>query len=154
MIWSAMKGQTLAKISCSVTSSGATDSSQKQADPVAGSTSSPDQSLSSQARRRQRGREVAYVAHHGIALGPWQMRQVQTKLGDNGRVVIPAEFRRSMGLKAGDPLVIRLDEDGLRIESRRAAVRAAQRMVRERVPKDELLTERLFRMRRAETRDE
>jgi AbrB family looped-hinge helix DNA binding protein len=81
------------------------------------------------------------------------MRQVQTKLGDNGRVVIPAEFRRSMGLKAGDPLVIRLDEDGLRIESRRAAVRAAQRMVRERVPKDELLTERLFRMRRAEARD-
>ena len=82
------------------------------------------------------------------------MRQVQTKLGDNGRVVIPAEFRRSMGLKAGDPLVIRLDEDGLRIESRRAAVRAAQRMIRERVPKGELLTERLFNMRRAETGDE
>jgi len=91
---------------------------------------------------------------YGIRLGFWQMRQVQTKLGDNGRVVIPAEFRRSMGLKAGDPLVIRLDEDGLRIESRRAAVRAAQRMVRERVPKDQLLTERLFRMRRAEARDE
>jgi AbrB family looped-hinge helix DNA binding protein len=82
------------------------------------------------------------------------MRQVQTRLGDNGRVVIPAEFRRSMGLKAGDPLIIRLDEDGLRIESRRAAVRAAQRMVRERIPKDERLTERLFRMRRAEAQDE
>jgi AbrB family looped-hinge helix DNA binding protein len=82
------------------------------------------------------------------------MRQVQTRLGDNGRIVIPAEFRRSMGLKAGDPLIIRLDEDGLRIESRRAAVRAAQRMIRERVPKDELLTERLFQMRRAEARDE
>jgi hypothetical protein len=33
-------------------------------------------------------------------------------------------------------------------------VRAAQRMVRERVPEGELLTERLFNMRRAETRDE
>jgi hypothetical protein len=30
-------------------------------------------------------------------------------------------------------------------------VRAAQRMVRERVPEGELLTERLFEMRRAET---
>ncbi len=82
------------------------------------------------------------------------MREVRTRLGENGRVVIPAEFRKSLGLKVGDPLVVRLDEDGLRIESRRAAVRAVQRMVRERVPKGELLTERLFSMRRAETRDE
>ena len=84
----------------------------------------------------------------------WQMQEVRTRLGENGRLVIPAEFRKVLGLKVGDPLVVRLDEDGLRIESRRAAVRAAQRMIRERVPKGELLTERLFKMRRAETRDE
>jgi AbrB family looped-hinge helix DNA binding protein len=71
-------------------------------------------------------------------------------LGENGREVIPAEFRSSLGLKAGDALVVRLDEDGLRIESRRAAVRAAQRMVRERIAAGDLLTERLFRMRRTE----
>jgi hypothetical protein len=66
----------------------------------------------------------------------------------------PAEFRRRLGLKPGDPLVLRLDQDGVVIESRRAAVRAAQRMIREQVPKGELLTERLFAMRRAEnTRD-
>ncbi len=82
------------------------------------------------------------------------MQAVRTRLGENGRVVIPAEFRKQLGLKAGDPLVVRLDDDGLRIESRQAAVRAAQRMVRERVPKGELLTERLFRMRLAETRGE
>ena len=78
------------------------------------------------------------------------MRHVRTQLGGSGQVVIPAEFRQSLGLKAGDPLVVRLDDDGLRIESQRAAVRAAQRMVRERVPQGKLLTERLFRMRRAE----
>ena len=82
------------------------------------------------------------------------MRAVRTRLGENGRVVIPVAFRKLLGLKIGDPLVVRLDEDGLRIESRRAAVRAAQRMIRERVPKGELLTERLFSMRRAETRDD
>lgn len=81
------------------------------------------------------------------------MQSVQTKLGENGRVVIPAEFRKRLGLKAGDPLVVRLDDDGVRIESRRAAVRTAQRMIRERVPKGELLTERLFKMRRAENGD-
>jgi AbrB family looped-hinge helix DNA binding protein len=82
------------------------------------------------------------------------MREVLTRLGENGRLVIPAAFRKSLGLKAGDPLVLRLEEEGLRIESRRAAVRAAQRMIRERIPKGELLTERLFRMRRAEAGDE
>ena len=77
------------------------------------------------------------------------MRHVRTQLGENGQVAIPAGFRRSLGRKAGDPLVDRLEDDGLRIESRRPAVRAAQRMVRER-PKGKLLTERLFRMRRVE----
>jgi AbrB family looped-hinge helix DNA binding protein len=82
------------------------------------------------------------------------MKAVHVRLGDNGRVVIPAAFRRHLGLKPGDPLVLRLDENGTTIESRRAAVRAAQPMIRERVPKGELLTERLFEMRRAEnTRD-
>jgi AbrB family looped-hinge helix DNA binding protein len=80
----------------------------------------------------------------------WQMTEVRIRLGENGRVVIPAAFRRRLGLRPGDPLTLRLDEDGVVIESRRAAVRAAQRMVRERVPEGELLTERLFEMRRAE----
>jgi AbrB family looped-hinge helix DNA binding protein len=81
----------------------------------------------------------------------WHMTEVHVRLGENGRVVIPAAFRRRLGLKPGDPLILRLDESGVMIESRRAAVRAAQRMIRERVPKGELLTERLFEMRRAET---
>ena len=78
------------------------------------------------------------------------MTEVRVRLGENGRVVIPAAFRRELGLRPGDPLTLRLEEDGVVIESRRAAVRAVQRMVRERVPEGELLTERLFEMRRAE----
>jgi AbrB family looped-hinge helix DNA binding protein len=80
------------------------------------------------------------------------MTEVHVRLGENGRVVIPAAFRRRLGLKPGDPLILRLDEDRVMIESRRAAVRAAQRMIRERVPEGELLTERLFEMRRAENK--
>jgi bifunctional DNA-binding transcriptional regulator/antitoxin component of YhaV-PrlF toxin-antitoxin module len=80
------------------------------------------------------------------------MRAVRTRLGGNGRVVTLAELRKGLGFEVGDPLVVQRDEDGLGIESRRAAVRAAQHMVRERVSKGDLLTERLFRLRRAETR--
>jgi AbrB family looped-hinge helix DNA binding protein len=53
------------------------------------------------------------------------MTEVRVRLGENGGIVIPAEFRRRLGLKPGDPLVLRLDQDGVVIESRRAAVRAA-----------------------------
>jgi AbrB family looped-hinge helix DNA binding protein len=80
------------------------------------------------------------------------MTEVHVRLGENGRVVIPAAFRRRLGLKPGDALILRLDEDRVMIESRRAAVRAAQRMIHERVPEGELLTERLFEMRRAENK--
>jgi AbrB family looped-hinge helix DNA binding protein len=80
------------------------------------------------------------------------MTEVQVRLGENGRVVIPAAFRRRLGLKPGDPLILRLDDERVMIESRRAAVRAAQRMIRELVPEGELLTERLFEMRRAENK--
>ena len=78
------------------------------------------------------------------------MRTIRVRVGENGRVVIPAAFRRLLGIRPGDLLTLRLDQDGIVVESRRAAVRAAQRMVRERVPEGELLTERLFEMRRAE----
>ena len=80
------------------------------------------------------------------------MTEVHVRLGTYGRVVIPAAFRRRLGLQPGDRLVVRLAENGVVIESRRAAVRAAQRMIRERVPEGELLTERLFEMRRAENK--
>jgi AbrB family looped-hinge helix DNA binding protein len=78
------------------------------------------------------------------------VKAVRVRLGENGRVVIPAAFRRRLGIRPGDLLTLRLDQDGIVVESRRAAVRAAQRMVRERGPEGELLTERLFEMRRAE----
>ena len=80
------------------------------------------------------------------------MTEVHVRLGTGGRVVIPAAFRRRLGLEPGDPLIVRLEENGLVIESRRAAVRAAQGMIREHVSEGELLTERLFEMRRAESK--
>jgi AbrB family looped-hinge helix DNA binding protein len=78
------------------------------------------------------------------------MTEAHVRLGTEGGVVIPAAFCRQLGLEPGDPLIVRLDENRVVIESRRAAVRAAQHMIHKGVPKGELLTERLFEMRRAE----
>ena len=82
------------------------------------------------------------------------MTEAHVRLGTDGRVVVPAAFRRWLGLEPGDPLIVRLLENRIVIESRRAAVRAAQRMTRQRVPEGELLTERLFEMRRADSKSD
>ncbi len=49
----------------------------------------------------------------------------KARLDDRGRLVLPVELRRRMGLRAGDEVSITEEADGvLRVESRRAAARA------------------------------
>ena len=54
------------------------------------------------------------------------MQQTATKVDRHGRVVIPAEYRRALGLREGDAVVIQLDDGALRILTRAQAIRRAQ----------------------------
>ena len=52
------------------------------------------------------------------------------KVIEGGKLVIPAQFRRAMGIAAGDTLVVEIMPDGdLRIRSLAAAVKRAQSIV-------------------------
>ena len=51
---------------------------------------------------------------------------VASRLNDNGRIVIPAKIRKSMGLKPGDVVVMSLEDGVLRIESHLAKIRRIQ----------------------------
>jgi AbrB family looped-hinge helix DNA binding protein len=53
-------------------------------------------------------------------------RTFKGRLNENGRIVIPAGIRKSMGLKAGDTVVMALEDGQLRIESQQAQVRKIQ----------------------------
>src|ERR1035441_1422837 len=46
------------------------------------------------------------------------------RLDEKGRLVLPAEYRRRLGLKPGDEVAITEEEGGLRIETRKAAARS------------------------------
>lgn len=46
------------------------------------------------------------------------------RLDERGRLVLPVEMRRRLGLQAGDVVRITEDDGVLRVESRRAAARA------------------------------
>lgn len=73
--------------------------------------------------------------------------ETRLKVNENGRVVIPAEFRKALGIKAGDEIILRWDDDELRITTMKRRIERAQRHVRQYVRPgvslvDELLADR------------
>ncbi|MCJ2136796.1 AbrB/MazE/SpoVT family DNA-binding domain-containing protein [Methylobacterium sp. J-026] len=82
------------------------------------------------------------------------MASQSVKIDADGTLVIPADFRRELGLSAGDTVMVELAEDGLRVRSLSAAVRAAQAIVRSFAPTDRSLADELIAERRSEAERE
>lgn len=81
------------------------------------------------------------------------MSRMMTTLDEQGRLLLPLEIRRSLGLEAGDRVVLELDETGVRFSlSREGAVKRAQALVRKYVPEGRSLSEELLEERRRESR--
>jgi AbrB family looped-hinge helix DNA binding protein len=59
------------------------------------------------------------------------MRQAKVRISDKGRVIIPAAFRDALGLKAGDEVQLRIEDNELRISTLRSRVREAQAYFRQ-----------------------
>lgn len=72
-------------------------------------------------------------------------------MSEGGRVVIPARYRRALGLKPGDKVVLALEEDELRLFTPGQAIQRAQALVRRYVPEGRSLAEELMEERRRET---
>ncbi len=69
------------------------------------------------------------------------------RVNENGRVVIPAAYRKALGIKAGDEVILRMEDDELRITTMKRRIERAQRRVRQYVKPgvslaDELIAER------------
>ncbi|HUO24624.1 MAG TPA: AbrB/MazE/SpoVT family DNA-binding domain-containing protein [Candidatus Aquilonibacter sp.] len=73
--------------------------------------------------------------------------ETRTKVNESGRLVIPAAFRRALGISAGDEVILRMEGDELRITTMRRRIEQAQRRARQYVKPgvslvDELIAER------------
>ncbi len=75
-------------------------------------------------------------------------------LGPGGRVVIPAVFRKAMGVKEGGRLMARVVDGELRLLTPEMGIKRAQRIVRETIPPDADLIEDLIEERRWEAAKE
>jgi len=73
--------------------------------------------------------------------------EARMRVNQNGRVVIPASFRKALGIKAGDEVILRVEDDELRITTMKRRLERAQRRIRQYVKPgvslaDELIAER------------
>lgn len=78
-------------------------------------------------------------------------RAVLTK---NGRLLLPAKFRKALDLRPGDELILRLEKDSIQVIPLQQAVVQAQKLVRKYVPEGASLVEDLLAERREEAKNE
>ena len=78
------------------------------------------------------------------------MNYIRTRVGEGGRIVIPAEFRKALGICVGDTVVIGVEEGEVRIFTLQHAIEQAQTWARSFVPEGRSLSEELIAERRAE----
>jgi AbrB family looped-hinge helix DNA binding protein len=75
-------------------------------------------------------------------------------MSDKGRVVIPAEIRKALGMEAGGTLDMRVEDGELRISTLRSRIQRAQERVRKYIPEGVSLSEELSAERRETARNE
>jgi AbrB family looped-hinge helix DNA binding protein len=80
--------------------------------------------------------------------------ETRLRVNENGRVVIPPSFRKALGINAGDEIVLRIEDDELRITTLRRRFEQAQRIVRQHVIPGMSLVDELTAERREAARNE
>jgi bifunctional DNA-binding transcriptional regulator/antitoxin component of YhaV-PrlF toxin-antitoxin module len=78
------------------------------------------------------------------------MQFANARLGEGGRIVIPADFRIVLGMKVGDDVILALADGEVRVFTRTEAIRRAQEQVGRYIPADRSLADELIAERRAE----
>jgi len=75
---------------------------------------------------------------------------MKTIIREGGRLVIPAAYRKALGLKPGDEVLLVLEDGEIRVVSTRQAIARAQTLLRRYVPEGRSLSEELIQERREE----
>jgi len=82
------------------------------------------------------------------------LNESRARINENGRIVIPSSFRRALGLSSGDTVVLRIENDELRITTLRQRLAKAQKLIRKHVAPTTSLVDELIAERREAARRE
>lgn len=78
----------------------------------------------------------------------------RAKIVEGGRLIVPAEYRRALGLENGSVVVVELGDGELRVRPLGSALRQVQARLRQFVPGGVSLADELIADRRAEAATE
>lgn len=78
------------------------------------------------------------------------MGEFKAKIGQNGRIVIPAACRKALSLKPGDVVLMRLEDGELRLYTQAQAIRRIQKLAKKFIPAGVSLVDDLLDERRRE----
>ena len=79
-------------------------------------------------------------------------KSVAVRVGNQGRIVIPAELRQALGIASGEKLIARVEDGRLILETKESITASLQKLFRDAVPKSVSLADELIAERRAEAR--
>ena len=77
---------------------------------------------------------------------------VATRVAAGGRIVIPAAYRKALGIKPGDDVVLQLESEEIRLYSRKQALRRLQDRVAKAIQRNVSFADELLRERKEEAR--
>jgi AbrB family looped-hinge helix DNA binding protein len=80
--------------------------------------------------------------------------ETRVRVNDSGRVLIPASFRKALGINIGDEVVLRIQHDELRITPLKRRLERAQSLVRKNVKRGISLADELIAERRKAARNQ
>ncbi len=80
--------------------------------------------------------------------------ETRVRVNENGRVVIPAAFRKALGIETGDEVVLRIQDDELRITTQQLRIQRARRRARQYVKSGTSLVDELLADRREAAKNE
>ncbi len=82
-------------------------------------------------------------------------REVRVFVNENGRVVLPASFRKALEIQPGDEVILRLEEGEVRVATVKSRLKRAQELVRPYLKPEASMADELIADRReAARRDE
>ncbi len=79
---------------------------------------------------------------------------VKAKVNQGGRIVIPAEMRKQLGIEIGDDVNLSLEDDSVKISTGKLALQRIRESVRKYVPAGVSLVDELIADRRREAENE
>ncbi len=80
--------------------------------------------------------------------------EVRLRLAENGRVVIPAQVRKDLGVESGGEIILERQENGYRLTTRRQRIEEARRNIRRYIKPGVSLVDELLAERREAARHE